>query len=153
MIKELIDNAIVISALEAREKEDALLEMLDRAVEQERVRPAHRKPLRDALFEREQNGSTGIGNGIAVPHVKAKQMSSFLLVVGRSVDGIPYQSVDGRDVQTVFLILAPADANEEHLQILRWVSTLARNADFRRFVQSAQTADEIRELLHEMNEA
>jgi mannitol/fructose-specific phosphotransferase system IIA component (Ntr-type) len=54
-------------------------------------------------------------------------------------------------VHTVFLILAPEDRADEHLQALRWISKLARNADFRRFVLAADTAEDIRELLREMS--
>ena len=73
------------------------------------------------------------------------------MALARSQEGIEYQAIDGRSVQTLFLIVAPSDQAEAHLEALRWISTLARNADFRRFVLSAAGADEIRELLREMS--
>ena len=151
MIQNLIHNAVIVRTIAATTKDDAIVELVQAAADAERIKATHRKPLREALFERESNGSTGIGNGIAVPHVKAKQVSEMTLVFGCSEAGLPYQAVDGRDVNTVFMILAPEDAAEDHLQALRWVSTLARNADFRRFVQTAADDDAIRELLHEMS--
>ncbi len=151
MIAALIDNAVIVPSLSSTTKDDAIVELVQAAADANRIKAAHRKPLREALFAREANGSTGIGNGIAVPHVKAKQITTMTLVLGCSADGLPYQAVDGRDVQTVFMILAPENAAEDHLQALRWVSTLARNADFRRFIQTATDESAIRELLHEMS--
>ncbi|MHC5071994.1 MAG: PTS sugar transporter subunit IIA, partial [Planctomycetota bacterium] len=62
-------------------------------------------------------------------------------------------AIDGQPVHTLFLVMGPANDPEGHLQALRWVSTLARNADFRRFVLSAETEAEIRDLLEEMSNA
>ena len=154
MIYELIDAAHVIPAIEATEKDAAIAEMLESAAKAGVIKPAHRKPLREALLEREANGSTGIGNGVAVPHFKeAKQVSKTTLLFGRAPNGIPYDAVDGRDVQMVFMVLGPEGSAPQHLEVLRWVSSLARNADFRRFVQSADTEDALRELLREMTDA
>jgi mannitol/fructose-specific phosphotransferase system IIA component (Ntr-type) len=151
MIDKLIDSALVISALESTTKSDALDEMLGAAVDAGKIAVAQRPALRKKLLERESAGSTGIGNGIAVPHLKSKKITETVLVLGRATGGIPYQAVDGRDVQTIFMVMAPEDAPDEHLKVLRWISTLARNADFRRFVQSAPDAGAIRELLREMS--
>jgi PTS system nitrogen regulatory IIA component len=109
------------------------------------------KAVRKKIIERENLGSTGIGNGIAVPHVKDRGIERISLVLARSNDGIDFAAVDGRDVNTVFTIFAPEDHADEHLQILRWISVLARNADFRSFVRNASGEAEIRDLLHEMS--
>ena len=73
-------------------------------------------------------------------------------MLARSKNPIQFHAIDGRPVQTFFLILAPQDQPEQHIKALRWVSSLARNSDFRRFVLAAKTDEEIRELLHEMSE-
>lgn len=151
MIAQLINAAHVVESIAASDKEGAITEMLESAAKAGVIKPAHRKPLREALFERERGGSTGIGNGVAVPHIKdAKQVKETTLIFGRSEAGIPFDSVDGRDVSVVFMVLGPVGSAEGHLDVLRWVSGLARNADFRRFVQTTDDADAIRDLLHEM---
>jgi mannitol/fructose-specific phosphotransferase system IIA component (Ntr-type) len=85
-----------------------------------------------------------------VPHVKLDTIQQTSIVLARSQDGIEFEAIDGRPVHTVFLILAPAAAAEEHLHLLRWISGLARSADFRRFLGQAKDEAEIRELLREM---
>ena len=150
MIDELISAAVIVASVEATEKEDLFPELLRKAADEGAIDAKQRAPLLRKLREREGSGSTGIGNGVAVPHVKSKSVTGVQLVVGRSVDGIPYQAVDGRVVHTVFLVFADESAPEAHLSVLRWISQLARNPDFRRFFVSAESTDAIRELLQEM---
>lgn len=151
MIQELIDSALVLDDLKASTKDAVLDEILAAAVDGGRLQKSKRAAIRKRLAEREELGSTGIGNGVAVPHVKADAVGDTLLVLARSHDGVDFDAVDGRPVHTVFLIVAPKDAAEEHLQLLRWISGLARSADFRRFFRSAADEREIRELLREMS--
>lgn len=152
MIEHLIDRAHVVDSVAATDKEAAIAEMLDSAASAGVIKPAHRKPLREALLERERGGSTGIGNGVAVPHIKdAKQVKEATLIFGRSRKGIPFDAVDGRDVQILFMVIGPPGSAERHLEVLRWVSSLARNADFRRFTRDAADADAMRDLLREMS--
>lgn len=153
MIKNLIDSALVIETLSARTKEEAFDEILSALVDAGSLGKRKVSKIRKGLLEREERGSTGIGNGVAVPHVKSSSIDAFTLVLARSTEGLPYQAVDGRDVNTVFFVLAPENKADEHLQVLRWVSGLARNADFRRFVKNAGSGEEIRDLLHEMSSA
>ncbi|MDP6929757.1 MAG: PTS sugar transporter subunit IIA [Planctomycetota bacterium] len=152
MIKELIDTAIIIEELENSEKSAALREVLAVVGEQVGMGDKELTSLTRRLFKRERLGSTGIGNGVAVPHVKGKTIDHMRLVLARSPAGIEYQAIDGQDVKTIFLILAPEGEAEKHLQALRWISILARDADFRRFVLVAKGPDEIRDLLFEMGE-
>ncbi len=151
MIKDLIDSTLILEELQSCEKMAVLDEVLKAAVEAELIGPRVVKKVRKKLVEREDLGSTGIGNGIAVPHVKDAGIKRISIVLARSNEGIDFAAVDGREVNTVFMIFAPVDHADEHLRILRWISGLARNADFRRFVRNASGETEIRELLHEMS--
>lgn len=151
MIEALIQSTVILEALVASEKEAALEEMLQALVASGRVEQSDAPKIGKRLREREALGSTGIGNGVAVPHVKTDRVDSVAMALARSPEGIEYQAIDGRSVQTLFLIVAPSDQAEAHLEALRWISTLARNADFRRFVLSAASEDEIRDLLREMS--
>jgi mannitol/fructose-specific phosphotransferase system IIA component (Ntr-type) len=72
------------------------------------------------------------------------------LVLGRAKTGIEWQAIDGRPVQIVFFVVSPSDDPESHLQCLRWISTLVRNGDFRRFLLDAHGEAQIRELLREL---
>lgn len=151
MISDLIDSALVLEEVAATTRAEALEEMLAATVAHERLTKAKLTTIRRKIAEREALGSTGIGNGVAVPHVKSDAVTETVLVLARSAAGIEFGAIDGRPVHAVFLIVAPKDAAEDHLKILRWVSVLARNADFRRFLKHAADEREIRELLHEMS--
>jgi len=152
MLRDLIDSTLIIECVQAGSKGDALDEILRLAVKAKLLAAKKFAAVRKLLQEREDLGSTGIGNGVAVPHVKTVDIAKTCMILARSVEGIPFSSVDGKDVHTVFMLLAPADAAEEHLQVLRWISTLARSGDFRRFFSDAAGEAEIRDLLHEMCE-
>ncbi|MGA1608039.1 MAG: PTS sugar transporter subunit IIA [Planctomycetota bacterium] len=150
MIQALIDSALILQALVATSKQEAIDEILDATTAAGLIPAAVATTVGQKIAEREARGSTGIGNGVAVPHVKLDTIQQTSIVLARSQDGIEYEAIDGRPVHTVFLILAPANAAEEHLQLLRWISGLARNADFRRFLGQAKDETEIRDLLCEM---
>jgi mannitol/fructose-specific phosphotransferase system IIA component (Ntr-type) len=150
MIQALIDSALILESLAATSKQEAIDEILAAATGADRISPDVASTVRQKIVEREARGSTGIGNCVAVPHVKLDTIQQTSIVLARSQDGIEYEAIDGRPVHTVFLILAPANAAEEHLQLLRWISGLARNADFRRFLGQAKDETEIRDLLCEM---
>ena len=152
MISQLIDSAVILPHVNATTKLDVLREVVDALVAAGRLDAVCAGTVGDLLAARETLGSTGIGNGIAVPHVKSDEVKELGLALARAPDGIEYAAIDGRPVQTLFLLVAPADDPEAHLQALKWVSSLARNSDFRRFVQSAAAEQDIRELLHEMSD-
>ena len=153
MHAQLIKSATIIESLEASSKPQILAEMLRAAVDSGRLTARSTTALKKKLAEREALGSTGIGNGVAVPHVKTGSVSELFMILGRSIEGVDYEAVDGQPVHTVFLLVAPSRQEESHLQSLRWIATLARNPDFRRFVRDAPGEKEIRALLYEMSPA
>jgi mannitol/fructose-specific phosphotransferase system IIA component (Ntr-type) len=153
VIAELVDRSLILASISATDKDALLTELLTQAAKAGLIAKKEIPALHATLLERERRGSTGIGNGVAVPHVKAKEIKKMGLVVARSQAGVPYDAIDGRPVHTVFLILAPLDQADAHLQALRWISKLARNADFRRFMLQASDDAQMRELLVEMGSA
>lgn len=153
MFSKLIKSTTIVESLAASSKPKILAEMLQAGVDSGRL-PAKSTPrLKRKLAQRETLGSTGIGNGVAVPHVKSESVSEQCMILGRSIEGVEYQAIDGQLVHTVFLLVAPSGQDELHLQTLRWIASLARNRDFRRFVQDARGEKEIRALLVEMSSA
>jgi len=149
MNADLISSAVVLETLTARDKAGALAEVVAAAVQAKLVSKRSTEPLLERLHAREKLGSTGIGNGVAIPHVKGEDVAKLGLVVARSPAGIEYDAIDGRPVHTLFLLLAPSNRNQEHLAALRWISGLARDTDFRRFFLGAKSAAAIRDLLAE----
>ncbi len=152
MIENLSGSCFIVPSLETCTQEEVFAEMLDRVVAVGHITKRDRTTMKKLLIEREDRGSTGLGNGIAVPHVKTKKLKDHYMILANSKAGIPFNAIDGRAVHTLFLVMGPSGDPEGHLQVLRWVSTLSRNADFRRFVLNAKSEAEIRDLLEEMSE-
>jgi nitrogen PTS system EIIA component len=152
MIRKLVEAAAMVGEIEAKTKEAALKELLQVASDAGAFGQKTQKALGKRLMEREAIGSTGLGNGIAVPHVKGDQVDRVSLVVARSRVGLDWQAIDGRPVHIVFFLVSPADEPEQHLQCLRWIAGLARNADFRRFLLDAKDDGAMRDLLLEMGQ-
>jgi nitrogen PTS system EIIA component len=150
MIQKLVDSAAILAEVKATTKESALKELLTLAQEAGAFPKKAGAVLAKKIAEREALGSTGIGNGVAVPHVKGEDVKQVSLVLGRSPAGIEWHAIDGRPVHTIFLLTAPPTEAELHLKCLRWISGLARSADFRRFFLDAADAAAIRDLLSEM---
>ena len=151
MIRNLVQAAAMIGEIEASTKEGALKELLGAAVDAGGFPAAAKKKLAKRLSDREAIGSTGLGNSVAVPHVKGEDVATVTLVVARSRAGLQWQAIDGRPVHVLFLLVSPSDDPESHLQCLRWIAGLARNADFRRFLLDAEDAAAMRDLLLEMS--
>lgn len=151
MIEELIESAVVVECLESTDKNSALREIVQAMIAADAVAEQAADEIGRKVSAREAKGSTGIGHGIAVPHVKLADAPGLVLALARSQAGLDYQAIDGQPVHTIFFIVANEDRTEDHLAALRWVSTLARNADFRRFVLSAPGEAQIRDLLREMS--
>lgn len=147
---QLVDTAALVPDLAAAAKDEALGELLAAAQKAAAWKPKATKALHQRLRDREQVGSTGLGNGVAVPHVKADEVEKPILVLARKKAGLDWQAIDGRPVSVFFLLATPIAEPEAHLQCLRWIATLARSADFRRFLLDARDGNAMRDLLREM---
>ena len=150
MIAQLIEAAAVVE-IAATTKEGALKELLAAAQGTGCFDAKAAKVLGKRLAEREAIGSTGLGNGVAVPHVKGEGPKSPTLVLARCKKGMEWQAIDGRPIHILFLLVSPVGEPEVHLQGLRWIAGLARSADFRRFLLDARDATAMRDLLRELS--
>ena len=151
MIQKLIAGAAMVGEIEGKTKDAALKELLAAALTAGAFPAKAVKALAKRLSDREAIGSTGLGNTVAVPHVKGDEVAGATLVLARSKKGLEWQAIDGRPVHTVFLLVSPASEPEAHLQCLRWIAGLARSADFRRFLADAKDGEAMRDLLREMS--
>jgi PTS system nitrogen regulatory IIA component len=101
----------------------------------------------EALLEREQAGSTGVGQGVALPHAKLEGLDRMVGVFVKLETPVPFESVDDRPVDLIFALLAPPDGGVEHLRALAKVSRLLRQNELREQLRHARTADAIYALL------
>jgi nitrogen PTS system EIIA component len=128
-ISELLNQKLIIADLKAGDKRQALEEMV--ACLAANRQGIHAKELYNVLIEREKLGSTGIGNGIAIPHGKLDGLDSICLVFARSRAGIEFDSLDGKPVYLIFLLVAPFNSAGVHLKALARLSRLLKEKNFR----------------------
>ncbi len=145
-IEDLITPAGVIPKLRATGKKQALQELAKRAAE---VTGLHERAIFDVLLERERLGSTGVGNGIAIPHGKLAELQKLHGVFARLDSPVDFDSVDDQPVDLVFLLLAPEAAGADHLKALARVSRLLRDRTVCEKLRGANSADAIYALLTE----
>src|SRR5215212_4461039 len=96
-----------------------------------------------ALIKREQNGSTGFGKGVAVPHVKHPKVKQMIGAIGRSANGIDFAALDKQPVYTVVLLLSPENNPQQHRAAMNVIFTSRQDDTFRRFMRQSTTKDAI----------
>ena len=101
-----------------------------------------------ALMAREEQSSTGIGEGIAIPHAKTEFVKEPALAMGRKPEGIDYDSLDGEPATLFFMIAAPDGANNTHIETLARLSQLLLDDDFKAALENAKTADEVLDIIN-----
>jgi fructose-specific phosphotransferase system IIA component len=124
---ELLDNELIELNLKDGNKFEIIEQLLNIAVEADRVRNSGRA-LKD-LIEREQYLSTGFENGLAVPHAKSEAVDEMVLVFGLHRSGIDFDSLDGELTHFVFLLLSPMDTSGPHIQTLALIARNFQNPD------------------------
>jgi len=103
--------------------------------------------LEKAIFEREDIISTGIGLGIAIPHVRLKSVTGMTVAIGVIKEGIDYNSFDGEPVNIIIMIAAPEDAHREYLSVLAKIALLLKNESIRKSILEADSPSEIYDVL------
>jgi nitrogen PTS system EIIA component len=143
-IADLVTPRSVIAQLRAPTKRQVLQELARRAGTLAGI--ADRR-IYDALTERERLGTTGIGNGVAIPHCRLTDLNRLYGLFARLERPIPYEAIDDEPVDLLFLLLAPADAGAEHLKALARVSRLLRDRAMCEKLRGANSADALYALL------
>jgi fructose-specific phosphotransferase system IIA component len=146
-LADLISPEVVKVPLAAKTKPEVIRELVQLLLDAGRIpefQTAH-----DALLAREALGSTGLEQGIAVPHAKTKAVPSLTVAIGIAPKGIDFQSVDGKPANLFFLLLAPPDQSGPHIAALAEIARIAKSATFLRLLASAATPREVVELFRE----
>ncbi len=144
-ITELLDKKGIKVGIQATEKEPCLEELVDVLVEVKDI--GDKKSIVTALVERENLGSTGIGQGIAIPHGKTDRVKELVAVLGISQKGVNFEALDGEPVYIFFLLVAPKETAGPHLKALAQISRLLRDAYFCELLRRCKTPDEVYDLI------
>ncbi|MBK7643499.1 MAG: PTS sugar transporter subunit IIA [Planctomycetes bacterium] len=142
--------------LQALSKEDALAEVVENLIGGESLPAGLKSEAVEALLARERLGSTGVGMGVAIPHVKLKGLERAACCLSVHTGGLEWHALDGAQVHLLFTVLRPDKPGENHdpqrhLEMMQWIARLAREPDFRRFALKVKTKTELVDLLKEMS--
>ena len=107
----------------------------------------------DVLYQREKLGSTGIGDGVAIPHGKIAEIQDLVVAFGRSKNGISFDAIDGKPVNLFFLLLAPENSTGQHLKALAKISKMLKTTNFRKKLIDAKTTGDLYKAIIEQDEA
>lgn len=105
-----------------------------------------------ALLEREAAQSTGIGGGVAIPHAVCPELSSTIIELALSREGVDFLALDGKPVHTFFLLLSPPAHSSTHIKLLARIARLMRQPEFLELLLSASTADDVIRLIRQFDE-
>ncbi|MHC5082942.1 MAG: PTS sugar transporter subunit IIA [Planctomycetota bacterium] len=142
----------VVPQLQSNDRNKVIAELVQALAEKDKVEGVDASALAAAVAKRESEASTGIGKGVAVPHVKHDDISEPIAVIGCSGDGIDFASLDKQPVYSVFLLLSPASNPDKHLQAMETIFKNLQKDDFRRFLRQAQTKDDIVEAIKDADD-
>ena len=151
-LRDFIVSDAIVSDLTSSDRDSALRELVTALAKAGAITDDAVDPLVAALIKREQNGSTGFGKGVAVPHVKHPKVTKMAGTVGRSVNGIDFAALDHQPVYSVVLLLSPENAPQQHLQAMNAVFNNLQKDTFRRFLRQSSTREAIAELLDEADQ-
>ncbi|QGH36663.1 PTS fructose transporter subunit IIA [Gracilibacillus salitolerans] len=140
-ITELLKRDIIILEARAQSKEEIIDEMANKLAEGDYVHD--KKQFAKAIWDRENQSSTGVGESVAIPHAKTSAVSTPAIAFARSKQGVDYDSLDGQPAHLFFMIAASEGANNDHLQTLSRLSTLLMDEDFRNQLMEANSTTDI----------
>jgi nitrogen PTS system EIIA component len=139
-LNDVVAPDAIIPALKVNGKKQALQELAARASE---ISGQNERTIFETLMQREKLGSTGVGNGIAIPHGKLPKLGKLFGLFARLERAVDFEALDGQPVDLVFLLLAPEGAGADHLKALARVARLLRDPEIARKLRDSRDAEAI----------
>ena len=141
-----------IPELQANDRDGAIEELVSSLDKHGQLGKGNKKNIIKAIIKRENEASTGMGKGVAVPHVKHKAVKDVVAVVGLSSIGIDFFSLDKSPVYSVFLLVSPVDEPDKHLQAMENVFLHLQREKFLKFLRQCSKSEQVKDLLKEADE-
>ncbi|MGI6457482.1 MAG: PTS sugar transporter subunit IIA [bacterium] len=148
---DIISPRSIKVPLSSTAKQDVIAELVDVLVTVKKL--PHRQVILDALLEREEVGSTGIGHGVALPHAKCAEVKEIHIACGVAPQGVDFDALDREPVFIFFLILAPRSAPGQHLKVMSILTRFLSKVQAREKLMQAKDADEVYAVLDELTSA
>jgi len=149
-IMDYLNEEWVIPNLQGTDKPSILKELSSLLVKPCQVTSV--EELLQVLLDREKLGSTGIGEGIAIPHGRLKKLKRFYISFGRSLKGVDFDSIDRKPSQLFFLVMAPENSAVDNLKLLSRIVTLLKEPSFKKRLMEAPSPKELFQIISEEDE-
>jgi mannitol/fructose-specific phosphotransferase system IIA component (Ntr-type) len=151
-LSDIIVNEAIIPELKSRTRDEAIAELIEALGESGAIPKKNVKEIIKAVLAREQQATTGIGKGVALPHAKLKGIKKAVGTIGRSSEGIDFSALDYKPVYSVILLLSSPDKPDEHLQAMETIFKHVQRDIFRKFLRQSETKEAIVDLIQEADE-
>lgn len=149
MIEELLDEDLILILEKVEDKFKLIEIMVDRTLGKGLI--LTREPILDRIREREELESTGVVEGIALPHARTEAVKDLLLVIAVVKEGLDFKALDGKPVYIVFLIVAPEEAKKRYINVLARISRMCRQEEFRKALREAESPSSILKIIKEFD--
>jgi PTS system nitrogen regulatory IIA component len=152
-LSDFIIRDAIITDLQATTKEEAIREIVKSLHDAGYLAEADLESVAKAILNREELGSTGIGQGVAVPHTRHAKVNRLLGTVALSRRGVEFAALDGEPVEILFLLISPPNQPGDHLRALENISRHLKDEKFVSFLRQARTREQVIDLLDEADQA
>lgn len=151
-IADIVCTRAILPRLESVKRDDVIRDLVDALDKAGKFgKDVKAADIAKAVIKRENEASTGIGKGVAVPHIRHKSVKKVVAAVGVTATGIDFAALDKQPVYTVFLLISPPDS-DQHLQAMETIFEHLQNDNFRKFLRQSETVKQIKELLVEADQ-
>ncbi len=150
-VTDIFRKEHIVEGLKSKSKREVLAE-LSGVFLQGDVKYSH-EDMVNTLLEREKLGSTGIGDGVAIPHGKLVNLEELIVSFGRSKEGVEFDAMDGKPAHIFFLLMAPEDTTGKHLKALAKISKMLKDSTFRKKLLEAKSKDELYMIIADKDDA
>lgn len=147
-LSEIIPNHAILPKLRATDRDEAIVEIVESLVESKKIPEEQKDDLIVEFMKREAMGTTAIGHGVAIPHVKTDKVKDFMGALAVSRGGVEFTH-DEPSVHVIFLFLSPARAVSGHLKLLAHIGGILRHENYVKLLKDAKTREELVELVRD----
>lgn len=148
-IMDFLSRDAISVELKAKTKKEVIEELVDLLIKAKKLEEINKNKVLKALLDREELGSTGIGQGIAIPHAKSDGVKEVVASFGKSNEGVEFDALDNKPVYLLFLLLAPMESSNLHIKALAKISRLLKHKYFRSSLRKATNVEEIIKIISE----
>ena len=151
-LEDFVCFEAIIPKLRSTDRDGVIAELVSALDKAGRLGKTNREEIIKAIIKREKEASTGIGKGVAVPHVKHPAVKEVVATIGQSSTGIDFSSLDKQPVYSVILLVSPVENPDKHLQAMENIFRHLQQEKFRKFLRQSQTAEDVKDLVIEADE-